>query len=228
MFEDLKKSVLLKTMLVILIGLFALDQLLNLISGGGSMNHNSMASGNMMGGYNYSFGGLLSSVLMLLVNLFMILLVVVVILGIIAWVRETFFKGGTIQLPKALGNDPLIKSVTVITLAILGLVLIAALFNGMMNPGYGGRGGNLFYGFNPVLSIVGVLSLLIRLLTFVLIISLILAVIIYLKNQYESGKLNFFGEAKDNTTAATLNVSTVNTTNTAAANDPASRPGNNK
>lgn len=152
-----------------------------------------------MGYYNYSLGGLLSWILILLAKLFMILLVVVVVLGIAAWIRETFFKNNNSKLQKTLGNDPILKSAVVVTLVILGIVIVAVLFNSfMMQPGLGmsfntGRlRGGFYYGYSPAFSIVGLLALLIKILTFILILSLVLAAVVYLKNQYESGNLNFF------------------------------------
>ena len=58
-------------------------------------------------------------------------------------------------------------------------------------------GGNSFgFGFNPTYSIAGLLTLLIKVLMFVLIVSLILALVAYLKKQYDAGNLNFFGTGK--------------------------------
>lgn len=150
-----------------------------------------------MGSYNYSFSNTLGILLLLLTKFLTIVLAIVFILGIAAWIKELFIKNQNSKLFKDLNSDPIIKNITVITGAILGLVLVFALINSLFYQGFGGNmnmGGHnmgLGYGFNPMASIAGILAILIRILTFVLVISLILTIVVYLKDQYESGKLNF-------------------------------------
>ena len=62
------------------------------------------------------------------------------------------------------------------------------------NAGFnaGGVHGNMNSGFNPVMSIEGILIMLIRVLMFILVLSLALAAIMYVKSLYENGKLNMF------------------------------------
>jgi len=160
-----------------------------------------------MGPYNYSFSSTLGMLLLLLTKFLTIVLAIVFVLGIAAWIKELFIKNQNSKLFKDLNSDPIIKNVTVITGAILGLVLVFALISSLFQPSFGGNmnmGGynmGFSFGFNPMASIVGILSILIRILTFVLVVSLILAVLIYLKDQYESGKLDFLTSKKNENTS---------------------------
>lgn len=205
--ENLNMNSLMKTILVLVIGFFALSLLFSFISGGGNMMGISAMGDNghmaYMGYNNYSFTGLISGILTLLVKLLMLVLVIVVILGIAAWIKETMFKNSNLQILKSINSDPVLKSVTVVTLSILGLVLICAILNSFLQPGLNlnfyarGYTGGMYYGYNPAFGIAGLLAVLIRILTFILIISLILAVFVYLKKQYESGNLNFLQNNSD-------------------------------
>ncbi|MGE5416505.1 MAG: hypothetical protein ACM3UZ_07070 [Acidobacteriota bacterium] len=148
-----------------------------------------------MAGYGYGYGfsgsGLLGWLLIFLTKVLMVVLVLAVIVGVVIWIKNSFFKGNS-QLMQSLNNDPVMKTISVITIAILGIVLISAVFSGLSQPGFG-SGFGMGYGYNPALSLVGLLMLLVKVLVFVLVVSLILAGAAYLKNQYDSGNLNFFG-----------------------------------
>lgn len=151
-----------------------------------------------MGGYNYSLGGSISTLLYLIIKLMIVVLAVVIVLGVIVWVRDNLFKNDSSKIVKDIKNDPLLKVVTVITLAIVGIVFLFAIINGILNPGVSGSMGNGmehqggYIGYNPMYGISGILFLLIRALMFILVISLVLAGLTYLKDLYENGKLNVF------------------------------------
>ncbi|MCX8131820.1 MAG: hypothetical protein N3I35_17205 [Clostridia bacterium] len=153
--------------------------------------------GGMAGtGYGYSIDTLLGGFLMLLIKLLLAVLIIAVVVGIVMWIKNIFLKdstGGT-QFFQSIKNDPVLKTISIITIAVLGIILLFALLGSFGGVGvrYGmeshvGRYG----GFSPVFSVAGLLSLLIRVLTFILVISLILALLGYLKKQYDAGTFNF-------------------------------------
>ncbi|MGE5404910.1 MAG: hypothetical protein ACM3PP_08215 [Candidatus Saccharibacteria bacterium] len=142
-------------------------------------------------GYGYGGSGLLGWLLVFLTKILMVVLVLAVIVGIVIWIKNTFFIGNS-QFMQSINNDPVMKTISVITIAILGIVLISALFSGLAQPGFG-AGFGMGFGFNPAFSLAGLLMLLVKVLVFILVVSLILAGAAYLKNQYDSGNLNFFG-----------------------------------
>lgn len=155
--------------------------------------------GNMGGaGYGYSIDTFLGGLLLLLVKLLMVALVIAVIIGVGVWIKNTFFKNTAAtntQFLQYINKDPVLKTVSVITLAVLGIILIFAILGSFTNPGMGyGMGGyhamGGYGGFNAALSIRGLLDLLIKVLSFVLVLSLILALAAYIKKQYEQGVFN--------------------------------------
>lgn len=181
---------LIRALLIIIIGTIAFGLLFNLFTGGGTMEHMGTNTGTMT---SYTLDGFLAGLLMLLVKLLMVALVLAVIIGIVMWIKNNFFKNTDSQFLQTIKNDPIIKTVTAITIAILGIILVMSLigsFNGQGMMGYGYSSGAMMGGYYGAFSMYGLLSLLIKILSFVLVISLILALLAYLKKQYEVGYFN--------------------------------------
>ena len=198
---------LVRIMLVIILGTIALGLLFSMLTGGGTMDH--MGG---MGGYGYggSLDTFLGGLLILLVKLLLVVLVIAVVVGIAAWIWNTFFKNTNLQFVQAIKNDPVLKTISTVTLAIIGIVLLFALLGSLTGAGAGVSSGIHGYGamggFNPALSIAGLLNLLIKVLSFVLVISLILALLAFLKKQYDAGVFNFMkGGTQGNAAGAGTN-----------------------
>ncbi|MDF2522960.1 MAG: hypothetical protein K0R31_601 [Clostridiales bacterium] len=201
---DFRNDSLLRTILVVFFGVLAFGLLFNLFTGGGTTMGEHMGNMGYASGYGFSLGGLIVGLLALLVKILMVVLVAAVVIGAFAWVKNNFLQNNNSQWMQSINKDPVLKTISVVTLAIIGIVFLCALFSsfGQTGIGFGGYLGG--YGFNPIYSMAGILVLLVRVLMFVLIVSLILAVVTYLKKQYDSGNLNFFGAGKNqgaNTTA---------------------------
>lgn len=144
--------------------------------------------GNMgVAGYG-SLGGTLSGLLVLLVKLLMVVLVIAIIVGIVIWIKNTFFKNTNSKFMQSINNDPILKTVVYISLGIIGLVIVFALLGSLNNPGFGY--GGMMTGAAASFSITGIMSLLVKVLLFVLVISLILALVAYVKKQYDAGAFN--------------------------------------
>lgn len=174
-----------------------------------------------MGGYNYSLGGTLGALLYLIIKLLIVVLAVVVVLGVIVWVRDNLFKNDSSKIVRDIKSDPLLKAVSVITLAIVGIVFLFAIVNGVLNPGTsanmsaGMEHQSAYMGYNPAFGIAGVLFLLIRVLMFILVISLVLAGLTYLKELYENGKLNIFSSSnRSNNSKIIIDADNTNNTDT--------------
>ena len=195
MTDNKENSPIIRVLLVIIIGTIAFGLLFNLLTGGENMNH----TGGMgtMGGYGGSLDTFLGGILILLVKLLLVVLVIAVIIGAGMWIKNTFFKNAsTSQLIKSVKNDPILKTVSVITISVIGIIFILALLGSLNGPSFSMGGameghGSMMGGFSPVLSIGSLLNLLIKVLSFILVISLILALVAYIKKQYDQGALNF-------------------------------------
>ncbi len=181
MWENLTKDPLIRMMLVVFIGILAFGIFFNLLTGSNGMAGYAGGMGGgehmgNMGGYGYSFGNMIGGLLMLLINILVIVLVIAVVAGIVVWAKNTFGKVSMPTYVKTMSNDPFIRTITIITAAVIGLMLVMALFNGFASPGYMGMGS---------FGVSGILVLLIKLLTFVLTISLVVAAFIYIREQYD-------------------------------------------
>lgn len=176
-----------------------------------------------MGGYNYFLGGSLGTLFYLIIKLMIVVLAVFVVLNVIVWIRDDLFKNDSSKIVRDIKNDPLLRGVTTITLAIVGIVLLFAVINSFLDLGMsnsmssamGNQGGHMSY--NPGYGIAGVLFLLIRVLMFILVISLILAGLTYLKELYEKGKLNIFNSS--NKSDIIINTDSGNTNNSDTNNE---------
>lgn len=199
--QNTEKDPLVRALLVIIFGTIAFGLLFNLFTGGGNMEHMSTGMGTMSGNSLDSF---LAGLLILLVKLLIVILVIAVIIGIVMWIKNNFFKNTNLQFMQIIKNDPILKAVTAITVAILGIILVLSLISGISGQGMMGYGISVgtMGGFNSTLSIYGLLSLLIKVLSFVLIISLILSLLAFLKKQYDAG---YFNTLKTQNTNATQN-----------------------
>lgn len=169
-----------------------------------------------MRGYDFSLGSTIGAMLYIIIKLLIVVLAVIVVLGVIAWVRENLFKNDSLKIVRDIKSDPLLKTVSIITLVIVGIAFFFSLIHNVlsasMNMGMGYQGG--YMGYNPTFRIAEVLFLLIRVLMFILVISLVLAGVTYLKDLYESGKLNniFTTSNKDNTNKVIIDTDNTNNT----------------
>lgn len=187
---DFKNDPLLRTILVVLIGILAFGILFNSFSGGvGTMGGENMGN---TGSYGISFENLITGLVALMVRILVVVLVIALMVGLLVWINRNFLQNTNSQFVQSIKNNPILKTVTAVTLVIVGIVLLLALLSSFERPWYG-----FGTGFNPVYSIAGLITLLIQILTFVLVISLMLAVASYLKSQYERGNLNFIGLNKN-------------------------------
>jgi len=166
-----------------------------------------------MGTNGYSLGPTISALLYLVTKVLIIVLAVVVVLGVVVWIRDNLLKNDSSRIVQNIKSDPLLKAISVITLAVIGLVLLFTVLNSIMTPSLnsnfnmGNSQTNMFGGYNPTMGIEGLLVMLVKVLMSVLVISLILAGFMYVKNLYENGKLNMFSttSAPTNNTANTDN-----------------------
>lgn len=208
MWEELRNDPFLRTISVIVVGILLFGLLFNINTGG-----NNMMSGGEHGalgnGYGYSFSSIISWLLLALIRILFVVLIGAVLIGAFIWVRNMFFKDNNSAIARAINSDPILKTVVLTTLAIIGLFILFGLLGSFTNPGYMNNG--YASGYNVNIGIAWLLTMLIRVLSYVLIISLAIAVAIYLKNQYDKGNLNWFTSA--NVTAKTK-TSTVITNET--------------
>lgn len=222
---NFKNNPLFRAIFVLIIGILAFELLFSQFTGGvETMGGNHMDMGNMGGSSGFTLSGLISGLLVLLVKILMVLLVAAVIIGIIVWLRNNFFKNTNFNIMKSIKNDPILKTISVVTIAIIGIILLFALMGSFSqnSMGYGGHSGNFGFdfGYNPMYGIAGLLTILVKILMFILVVSLILAAVTYLKNQFDQG--NLFGtknQTSGKSTPGAVNSNDTQTTDSEFTSD---------
>lgn len=197
MWEELRNDPFLRTISVIVIGILLFGLLFSTTAGGSIMGSGGEhgAQGN---GYGYSFSSIIPWLLLALIKILFVVLIGAVLIGAFVWIRNMFFRDNNSAIARAINSDPILKTVVLTTLGIIGLFVLFGLLGSFTSPGYIGgmspnqMNGGYGNGYNASLGIGWLLMMLIRVLSYVLIISLTIAVAIYLKSQYDKGNLNWF------------------------------------
>ena len=163
-----------------------------------------------MSGYSYSGNGvgLIGGLIIVLIKLFMIILVLALLGAIFMWFKNNFFKNSDINFLQSFKNDPILRFMSIVTALTFILIFILALFNSFSVLGKGT--GNSYMTLNLMNSIAGLLTMLMQILSFVLVISLIMAIITFIKHQYEQGNLNVF-KVNNNSQQSSINQEDGNT-----------------
>lgn len=215
----MKNDPIIRMLLIVILGTIAFGLLFNTFTGGGNNMDDMMnASSNMLNS-GTSIDVFLSSLFVLLIKFLMIVLVVAIVIGVVMWIKNNFFKD--INITQKMNQDPMTKKAVGITVIVIGALLVLWVFNNLINPGMGytstgmgynstGMGymnGTSGYGLNVSLGFTSVLSLLIKVLSYVFVISLILGLVAYLKKMYEAGSFNFM-KTTINTTGTNQTVNT--------------------
>jgi len=194
----------------------AFQLLFNIITGGGD-NMDDMNSQATMG--NTSFDSLLTGIMILLIKFLIIVLVIALVIGIFAWIKNNFFKD--INIMQYINQNPMLKSISGITAAIFGLLILLYVFNYFINPGMGyGYGTDMMNGyssngFSGTLGVTGVVTFLVKILSYVFVISLIISLVAYFKKQIGTGDFHIF--------STTTPVSKDTTSKDATKSDPANK-----
>jgi predicted lipid-binding transport protein (Tim44 family) len=191
----MSKDPVLRVFVIIVLGVILFQLLFNLITGG-SMG--DMGSSGMMGNSSTTLDSMITGLLILLVKLLIIGLVISLIIGAVIWMKKNFFKN--INLSQNVNQNPMIKSILSIAGAIVGLLLLIYLYNYLINPGMGygnemstSSGSANMVGFSGTLGLTGVFTFLIKVLTYVFVITLIISLVAYFKKQIETGEMRLFG-----------------------------------
>lgn len=136
MWETIKNDPILKTITIIILGVLGFGFAFNLMFGRSTMY--SMDGGEMGGammGSSYSFGNTLSYLLFVAYKVFLIVLVIVLILALIKLADQYLLKGNKLTMEN-LKQDSMLKTLSIIGIAILAIGLLISIFGGMTGNGY--------------------------------------------------------------------------------------------
>lgn len=201
MWETVKNDPILKTLAVIMLGVISFGLAFNVMFGAGTTG--GMDSGM---GAGYSITASLSGLWLFLIKLMFVAVVIALLIIIAKAVKTNLFEGSEIKMQENFKNDPILKTLVTIILAVIALGITVHVFNGILGGGsYAGgmRNNGGYYGYGMYaasgFSLTGVLVFLIKLLLSISIIGLIVGIGAYLlqNNNLSLKSFNFF-----NTTTA--------------------------
>lgn len=184
MWETVKKDPLIKTIVVVLLGVLAFGFAFNIMFGSGG---SSMEDGSMMSS-GYSLGNTLEYIIALLIKV----VIIGLLIGTIVWLFRSITKqtSSTQTNPlSGLKEDSIIKNALIIIGTVVAVLLGYWSLRGFIQP----RGGEemmsdrvsysasyLSFGF------ASIIALIFKLLIFILILTLIYGIVMYLKENYKS------------------------------------------
>lgn len=181
--DTTKGDPILRVVLIVFVGLLVFGFLFggnfggtgNMAGGGG---HHGAASSGYGGGM--FFGGLIPGLIGFLMHLLVLVLVFALIAGLVMGVRKFINQpGGLVQSSKAMeyvNQDPVLRTMAIVLAVVFGLYFISALFNGIQFGGYGA---------SPQFMLFALIGFLVKLLMLALVITLTVALVQYLKAQFE-------------------------------------------
>lgn len=182
MWETIKKDPLIKTIVVVLIGVLAFGLAFNIMfgAGGSSMEESSM----MSSGYS------LSNVLENLIGLLIKVVIIGLLMGVIIWIFRSITKqNGSGQADRLgwLKEDPIIKNALIIIGAVAVLLFGFWFLRGITYYGSGEEmmtGGSMYSTSYLSFSFITLLAFLLKILIFILLSSLAYGLIMYFKENY--------------------------------------------
>lgn len=185
---------------IIVLGIILFQMIFRLITGGTDMD-NSISSFTM-GNTKSSLDSLVTGLIVLLVKFLIVALLISILLCVCIWLKKNFLQN--LNLSLTFKQNPMFKSILSITAMIIGLILLIYVYNYMINPSvnysnymtnsYSMTGTNVG-GFSGALGITGVLTFLVKVLTYVFVISLIISLMAFLKNQIDISGFQLFKTA---------------------------------
>lgn len=189
--DTLRNDPILRAILVVFIGLLVFGFLFGFnfggTGGGGMAGHHG---GGMDAGYaggSSLFGSLIFGLITFTIKILTLVLVFALIAGVIAGIRRFMSQqdgwAKTSPTMNAINQDPLLKTIMLIVAGVFAFYLIMGLFNSMnffsMGPSYM---------YSPYNSLFALLGFLIKLLVIAFIISIVFALVQYIKAQILDSK----------------------------------------
>lgn len=182
----------LRVVLVVFVGLLVFGFLFGFNFGGtgqaGMGHHGGMAATS---GGGYYFGGLIAGLISFLIHILMLVLVFALIAGLFIAVKKFIttqdglmeasrskVKEARSQVMDAVNQDPVLKTLLMVIAGIAGFYFIVAIFRSFDGVGYG---------FSPYFMLFALVGFLLKLLMIGFVVALTMALVQYLKAQFNGG-----------------------------------------
>lgn len=184
MWETIKKDPLIKTIVVVLIGILAFGLAFNIMfgTGGSSMDEGSM----MSNGYS------LSNTLENLIGLLIKVVIIGLLIGVIVWIFRSITKQtGSSQSDRLtwLKEDPIVRNALIIIGAVVVLLFGFWFLRGITYSGSGEEmmtGGSAYSTSYLSLSFTSFFAFILKILIFILLITLAYGLVMYFKENYKA------------------------------------------
>ena len=173
MWDSIKNDPIIKTIVVIILGVLAFGFAFNVMFG---TNSTGMESGGMMGGGSYSLSNTLSYTLSSLIKIAFILVVVGAIIAAIKYFKKYIIDGNKFTAPDFSDKKSVYRYVIYGAGALLVLVVFSSLMNGTSSRSQFG--------------ILSLLGFLVKILLFLSTLGLLVAVFMYFRNEYINKNIN--------------------------------------
>ncbi len=181
MWEKVKSDPLIKTVVVIVLGVLAFGFAFNIMFGSGS---SSMEEGSMMGS-GYSLNNMLGNVIELLIKL----VIIALLIGVIVWLFRAIAKPserGQKERFSLIKEDSFIKNTLIISGSVVVLLLafnfLKRILTGLGGEGMDSSSSNMFLGAS--FGFTSLASFLLKVLIIIFIIVLGYVIIMYFKENY--------------------------------------------
>ncbi|HVI42655.1 MAG TPA: zinc ribbon domain-containing protein [Anaerovoracaceae bacterium] len=209
MWQMIKNDPILKTAIVIILGVLGFGFAFNIMFGQRAAG--SMEGGGEMAGSGYSLDSTLSYILVIAFKLLIITAIIIAIIAVVKLANKYLLKGEEMKMMSSIKNDPVLKAITIIALSIVALLLIFTLFSGVMGVNQTGMNGYIMIGNStPSVSLAGILAILLKVLLFVSVIGLFVGGAVFL---YQTYSKSMIGKVqKNNQETANIICGNCNTT----------------
>ncbi|MCX7922437.1 MAG: zinc ribbon domain-containing protein [Clostridia bacterium] len=188
MWQAIKNDPILKAVTIIILGILGFGFAFNIMFG-------SRGTGMEHGG-GYSLDNTLSYILNIGFKLFLIALVITALIGVFKLTKKYLLDGGESKMFDSIKRDPVLKSVSIIALLVLGFGLIYFLYSrtfGLSN-GYGAMmGGNVHGAMVSTgigFGVTGLFVALLKLLVVASVVGLIIGLFMFIRQSNSGNVLN--------------------------------------
>lgn len=182
--DTTKGDPILRVVLIVFVGLLVFSFLFGSNFGGTGYAGNNAGHMGAAGGYGGGafFSSLIPGLIGFLMHLLVLVLVFALIAGLIMGIRKFINQpDGFVKSSKAMeyvNQDPVLRTMAVVLAVVFGLYIITALFNGLQSGGG--------YGASPQVMLFMLIGFLVKLLMLALVITLTVALVQYLKAQFDN------------------------------------------
>ncbi|HYE69544.1 MAG TPA: hypothetical protein VEA58_13085 [Anaerovoracaceae bacterium] len=117
--------------------------------------------------YTNGSGGFITSLLGMLTQVLFVALIVILVVGLVVWLKNNYLKESFAKASSKVSGDPYLKTISVLVLTLLSAIVVFYLLGFLLSGGFSTQG------FFTAITVAGLLTFFIKLLTVLFVIALI-------------------------------------------------------